>query len=343
MNESTLINTRLGLRIDWVKKLMAHLRVADWEACTHAVAEYQLSNHLLPSGIIDAPTRLSLIRTFPDLSIQTIGLFRAPDCILDSSQPEDAQYLRIKEILLSHNHFVAELENAAQILAIRGVRLHDNGWYRTDSALRFASSPYGSRTHFSSDKPNYFDSLFAVTWREHSQRHVRLFPGTVNPNDIWPQGTAHLCMGQYFFKIGRHRTRNPDHVQSVLDHHGIWPDEWFCDISPDSVQYLALEGTSPIEIVRSHDNALDISEEDIQRAEAAIARREPTYVDEHLIKINIHTCAADHASSLGCQNISPDYYQDFMDTLLQVQNRQIVQYGFALDIPYSLIDGSFIE
>ena len=65
-------------------------------------------------------------------------------------------------------------------------------------------------------------------------------------------------------------------------------------------------------------------------------------MDAYKIKINIHTCAFNHASSLGCQNILPQYYTDFIQTLERLANRQRETMGFALDIMYSLIDASCI-
>ena len=343
--ESACRNIQLGLRPDWIHRLCFHFQVTpmDFVACAEKVAKYQGDNRLRMSGFIDAPTRLSLIRDFPELAIQIIGPNTHPRRLIDTSQTESAQYDRITEYLLSMHHLVLSDTDCIQIVGIRGLESKRDGWYQTDSADRFQHQPYGRRDHFTAAKDNYDDTLICLIWKENNVPHVQYFCGISSPNAIWPNGTAHLCPGQYYYKLGRHRTRERDHIRAVLDTQILWPNDWIYDVTPDSVQYIALESASPIEVIRSHDRSLDLSPEDIETAERAIASRQPDYTNENLIKINIHTCAHNHASSLGCQNIKPTDYYDFIQTLLRITNIQKQYFGFAPDIPYSLIDASFLN
>lgn len=343
--ESTYQNLSLGLKIDWLNKLCHHMDVpfGDLISCTEKIFDYQNDKGLPASGIIDAQTRLSLIEEFTDLAIQIIGPNTASRLIIDTTQTESGQYHRLTEILSDHNHLVLSERDCIQIVAIRGLKREQNGWYQTNSADQFTKSPYGTRDHFSSAKQDYDDTLICLVWREDNIPHIQYFQGISNPCSIWPSGTSHLCTGQYGYKMGRHRTREPDHIKAVLEFQTFWPQDWLYDVTPDSVQYIALESTSPIEVIRSHDNSLDISDDDIQTAEIAIAERRPNYTNENYIKINIHTCAVDHASSLGCQNIKPVDYYDFIQTLLRVTEKTKSQHGFPLNILYSLMDASFLK
>ena len=344
LTESTYQNLSLGLKIDWFNRLCHHLEIpaGDYSACTEKIFDYQHDRNLPASGIIDATTRLSLIKDFSDLGIQTIGPNTATRLVIDTTQTESSQYHRLTDILSEQFHLVMSAPDCIQILAIRGLESDSDGWHQTESAAQFLKKTYGTRDHFSSAKQNYDDTMICLLWREDDVPHVQYFRGISNPCSIWPSGTAHLCTGQYCYKIGRHRTRETDHIKSVLECQAFWPRDWIYDVTPDSVQYVALEGTSPIEVIRSHGDSLDISEDDIQTAEIAIAERRPDYTNENYIKINIHTCAIDHASSLGCQNIKPYDYDDFIQTLLRVTNKTKMAHGFALNILYSLIDASYL-
>ena len=334
----------LDLRYDWMRRLEHIYSVAqfDYLSLASRLLEFQYKKNLPPTAIPDAPTRLALVRDYSELGIVLVGKMLEPRCILDTKLPADAQYEALCEILRHQFHYIVRKECVPQIVAIRGVALEDGRWNQTLEAKAFATSEFGHRLHFSADKPNYADALMAVIWREDGEYHVETYPGVVNPNAIWPEGTAHLCCGQYRFKVGRHRTFDPDHIEAVQRLREIWPNEWIYSETPESIQYIALEGTSSIEVVRSHCDFLDISPDDILAAETAIAHRDPRFVDAQKIKINIHTCAWEHASSLGCQNILPQYYTDFMHTLVRLSERQRETMGFALDIPYSLIDASCI-
>ena len=337
-------NLRLGLRPDWFQKLAKYLNfdVLNPILASQKISEYQHDKNLSGSGFIDAPTRLALVNDCPSLGIRLIGTNTQERLILEDAQTEAGQYLRLTEILGNLEHLVMDMPWGMQILAIRGAKQTLRGWFQTDSASNFLTQNFGAREHFSSAKIGYADSMIALMWQENRERHVRLFKGCVSPNGVWPNGTAHLCDGQYFFRIGRHRTRDKDHMDAVFEKSLTWPESWVYDRTPDSVQYLALEGTSPIEIVRSHGEFLDISREDVDLAERAIAERWLNYVDTQTIKINIHTCALNHASSLGCQNILPGEYLEFMEIICRISELQRAEYGYCLDIPYSLTDASFV-
>lgn len=336
---------RQPLRYDWRKKLARCLGIYSENAAetVRGIVLYQGDCGLERSGFVDYNTRLRLIEDFPILRLQSVGNMLDERCIADESQSEHAIYDGLKEILLLHDSVVFEEDDCPQILSIRGVERRGCGWFRTESAKNFLQSSYGMRTHFSSNKRKYADTLTAVMWHDGGVSRVRLFCGVSNPNSVWPYGTAHLANGQYFYRIGRHRTRERGHIESVLDASRNWPEGWVFDVASDSVQYIALEGTSSIEVIRSHGESLDLSEDDYRNAEIGIAHAEPVYVDVQRIKINIHTCAEGHASSLGCQNILPNDYAEFMSILTSCRERQIERYGCEVEIPYTLCDASYIE
>ena len=334
---------RQGLCLDWIRRLRHSLHADDEASCAQKLCEFQGDNGLEITGFVDAATRLALIDSFPELRIQLIGNHLQPRCLFENTLSDGAVYDRCEAILMSRHAWVMPLDEGLQILAVRGVQKTSEGWFRTSTARDFAETPYGSRVHFSAARPDYADAMIAVLWRTSGRKNVRLFCGNVNPCAIWPHGTAHLNHGQYFYKIGRHRTREPAHIDAVLQMAEKWPENWIYDRTEDSVQYIALEGTSDIEVIRSHGESLDISDEDVRNAEMAIAHRDLTYVDALRIKINIHTCAFNRASSLGCQNILPQDYADFMQLLLDAAERQIRRYGFALEIPYTIVDASMNE
>ncbi len=334
----------LDLRYDWMRRLEHIFSVDQFDYLTLAsrLLEFQYKKNLPPTAIPDASTRLALVRDYPELAITMVGRYLEPRRIIQTTRSAESQYEVLSGILRTLGHRIVRKESVPQIVGIRGVAQMDDGWYQTGSAKQFAASEYGHRLHFCSDKPDYADALMAVMWLENCEYHVEIYPGVVNPNGIWPEGTAHLCSGQYRFRLGRHRTFDPDHIAAVQQLRQNWPSEWVYDETANSIQYIALEGCSPIEVVRSHADSLDISPQDIEAAEIAIAHRDPRFVDEHKIKINIHTCAFGHASSLGCQNVLPQYYTDFIQTLVRLADRQRESIGYALDLMYSLIDASSI-
>jgi hypothetical protein len=201
---------------------------------------------------------------------------------------------------------------------------------------------FGKRSHFSSDKTPCFDTVFVLFWKD-SQKHARVFEGTSNPNMIWPEGTAHLCDGQYTFRLGRHRTSGRPHIDAVLTHCSNWPEEWVFERGETFVRYIAVEGVSPVNVIRSHDDLLDLSEEDIHRAERAFAEYDPKFTDTQRIKINIHTCPLTTPSSLGCQNIRPDQYADWISQIAWLEERSREVYGVSSETWYTLLDASKIE
>ena len=336
-----------GLRWDWCRKLERCLDIPylNYQIWPNKLKEFQSGFGLEPTGFVDGPTRLKLANSFPILGIELIGTKLNPRCLIQTAQTERMIAYIIEDILVSQDSYIPDIDYAPVILAIRGVELGASGWCQTASARAFASQSYGYRTHFSADKTNYNDALFAIHWYESGKARVRLFMGSVNPNAIWPHGTAHLANGTYLYRIGKHRTREKDHIEAVLEKikTQAWPSEWLYERTDDSVQYIALESASQIEVIRSHGDSLDISTEDLQHSLLAIASRAATYVDAQRIKINIHSCALDHASSLGCQNILPEDYAHFMGVLVRLQKKQRQKYGVELDIPYCLTDASMID
>lgn len=343
LSDAAHINANLGVKIDWWRRLDAALSLdsSHFFHRTEALQVYQRHHHLPANGILTAQTRLSLIRDFPILRIPCIGPHLQTRSILSEKISESTQYDVLADYASSQFARLSSLDSVPNLIAIRGVSRKKNEWFQTDSAALFASSPFGSRSHFSSHKPDFADALLALLWRQNHVKHVRLFPCVVNPQAIWQHGTAHLNIGQYQYKLGKHRTRDIEHMHAAR---AIAPhiQNFIIDDTNDSVQYIALEGTSPIEIIRSSGTSLDISQEDIERAEIAIAKRQPDFVDHCHIKINIHTCAFSRASSLGCQNILPGDYPEFIQTLLDLRVAQIDLYGFPIDFSYILIDASFL-
>ena len=339
-----MLNT--GLRWDWCRKLEKCLDIPplNYLFWPTKIKEFQAAFQLKTTGFIDAPTRLKLAENYYLLDMELLGPYLTPRCILHSDQTDQNLAYCVENMLVSQEAYIPDIDYAPVILAVRGVEQHQRGWCQTDSAMNFASEPYGKRTHFSSDKEKYNDAMFAVYWRENGSPCVRIFMGCVNPNHIWPQGTAHLAHGTYLYRIGKHRTHEKEHIQAVLEmvQNKSWPSEWIFERTKDSVQYLALESVSQIEVIRSHGDSLDISTEDVEHALFAIASRAPNYVDAQRIKINIHSCAFECASSLGCQNILPQDYPEFMGALLRLQKKQRQKYGLELPIPYCLADASMI-
>lgn len=343
LSDAAHINANLGVKIDWWRRLDAAFRLdsSHFFSRTEALQIYQRRHHLPANGILTAQTRLSLIRAFPDLRITCIGPHLQTRSLLSDRLSASEQYDVLSDYASSQFAQLSTLDCVPNLIAIRGVSRKHNAWFQTESAALFAASPFGSRSHFSSHKPDFADSLLAVLWRQNNAKHVRLFPCVVNPQAIWSHGTAHLNTGQYAYKIGKHRTRDIEHMRAAraIAHH---IQNFIIDDTNDSVQYIALEGTSPIEVIRSSGNSLDLSPNDIERAEIAIAQRQPAFVDHLHIKINIHTCAASRASSLGCQNILPSDYPEFIQTLLDLRAAQIDLYGFPINFPYILLDASFL-
>lgn len=345
------VQSRLGLRVDWMRRLGRLLSSfqgdnRDWssgEALARRIAEFECAVGRAPTGIVTASTRLALLERFDSLRVQWIGPELAPHEIL-SWQTESALYDFFRDNVERLDGVWMERDCGVQLVGLRGVRMEGRSLRRTESARRFSESPYGSRPHLSSAKSDYFDSVMGVFWREAGVKHGRLFRCVVNPASIWPEGTAHLNNGQYAFCLGRHRTRDGAHMDAVRRYvNTTWEKSWIFDDAGDSVQYLALVGISPIEVVRSSASSLDVSEDDIARAERAFAERLPEFVDEHKIRINIHSCAENEPSSLGCQNIAPEDYAEFMSIIVRLAERQKKRYGLELPIEYYLTDGSWFN
>lgn len=349
--EAAQIQQRLGLRIDWMRRLGRLLSesfgrkcdVASGAGLARAIAEFECEMGIEPTGIVARATRKALIAQFESLGVRWIGP-NLESGVLFSWQTEATLYERYCENVERLDGAWMRRDYALQLVGLRGVRLRSRCLERTDSAMRFAQSAYGDRQHLSADKPDYFDSAMGLFWVENGVKHAQLYRCVVNPASVWAQGTAHLNNGQYAYGVGRHRTRDSAHIDAVRRYADIsWDKSWIYDDSGDSVQYIALVGTSPIEVVRSTGASLDVSDADIARAESAFADRTPEYVDAQKIRINIHSCAENKPSSLGCQNIAPEDYASLMSTILRLTELQRRRYGFELPIEYFLSDGSWFE
>lgn len=339
---SEQMNALLSIKYDWWQNLDAILPGNG--SRSEKIADFQRTHGLDATGFLSAQTRIKLVACHPQtLGIRLIGPKICPRLLLDGRQTPQAHFDKIVSWIVGRRGYFSGLEYHPHIFALRGAHWNGHDICQTESAAQFMREPYGMRAHFSSKKHDYADSVFCVIWLEAGEKRAVFFRGVVNPCDIWPHGTAHLCDGQYFYRIGRHRTRQGAHMEAVRKCLDLWPKDWIFDNRPESIQYIALEGTSPIEVVRSHGECLDISDGDLDRAEIEIARQNPAYVDTQQIKINIHTCAFTEASSLGCQNILPQDYAHWMQILTRLSQLQHRVYGFALNIPYLLCDASWID
>lgn len=334
------LNRRLPVRLDWWRKLAKCLDADPQTArslCTK-LDDYSQSHRLASSGLLTPELRLQLIRDFPTLRLQLIGP-QTHERLLIGLHSEAQIYDACEEIVRANDGSTFVTPFVPQLLAIRGAYLKNNEIWQSASAGQFATQNYGFRTHFSSAKTPFCDSVFVLFWRG-PEKHAICFEGTVNPNSIWSAGTAHLCDGQYTFRLGKHRTYSRAHIDGVLSACPNWPDEWIYESDDEHVRYIALEGTSPVTVVRSHGDSLDIDETDLDRAENQIASFDPTFTDCNRIKINIHTCPLDCASSLGCQNIRLDQYREFIQTIFQLESASKAQFGYAFETWYTLVDAS---
>lgn len=347
--ESSYIQEQLGIKCDWMNRVSHCMQRSgitssvprDGVELARAIANFEGEMGLMETGIIGAKTRMALIEHFPGLRIQFVGTFLEPKILLNNAS-ESEVYFYFKNIVRSQFGTWCEHECVPFLVGLRGVHWDGVRLKRTESAKVFASSVYGAREHLRSNKADYFDSVIGVFWRESGACHACIFSAVVNPASVWSGGTAHLNNGQYTYRIGRHRTREPEHMAAIRRYALEWDKSWIFEDTGDSVQYIALVGTRPIEVVRSSGSSLDLSLEDIARAELAIAERRETYVNGETIRINIHSCAEKHASSLGCQNIAPWDYRAFMSLLLRLADGQRRLYGCELPISYFLTDSSFI-
>lgn len=339
VHEVAHLNARLPLRPDWRRALCRIAANADDNGLARFLAEFAQSHAIGGHGLLTPALRRALVRQFPELGIRLLGPHLSPRFLLGTAN-EMCLYDRCEAIVQAHDGLTFATPFVPQILALRGCRLGPSGdIFQTDSAQRFAAMPYGARDHFSSQKNLWCDTIFVLFWRD-PQKHARIFEGTSNPNSVWPEGTAHLCDGQYTFRLGRHRTFSRPHIDAVLERREIWPSEWIFEHDEEHVRYIALEGVSPVHVVRGSGEALDLSEEDILRAETGFSEFDPKYTDTQRIKINIHTCPADAASSLGCQNIHPDQYADFIARLTRLEASSRQAYGFVAETWYMLLDAS---
>lgn len=339
-SEVWALNRRLPVRVDWWRKLARVLGVCaeDGMELTRRLASFAEKQRVSGDGLLTPELHRELIRVYPELGIRLIGEHLERRLLLDATS-EIALYDACIDVVRRADGYVFETPYVPQLLAIRGCERRGAEIWQTDSAARFCASPYGVRDHFSSAKTPFLDTIMVLFWRD-SAKHARVFDAASNPNFIWNDGTAHLCDGQYTFRLGRHRTYNRAHIDAVVCASQQWPCEWVYELDDEHVRYIALEGTSAVNVVRSSGTSLDISEEDVCRAEDGIGAFEAKYVDQLKIKINIHTCPLGEASSLGCQNIANDEYGEFIRLLTEIERGGCERAGYALELWYTLIDAS---
>ncbi len=338
-----ILNDRLPISLDWWRKLARALNANDTPSLVKALTVFAGDHGLTCGSLMTPELRQKLIENFDSLQLKLIGPHLEQRCLLNGTS-ESTLFDRCIEIVREANGAVFDMPFVPQVLAIRGVRRDGQTLWQTDSAAYFAAESYGQRTHFSSAKQPFLDSAVILFWRNESgEKHALIFDATVNPNMIWPEGTAHLCDGQYTFKLGRHRTYSRPHIDAVVQAAQNWPSNWIYELDDAHVRYIALEGTSPIHVIRSSGDSLDLSQDDITCAERAIAHYDKRFVDCMHIKINIHTCPQNAASSLGCQNIAIDQYGCFIDTISSLETAAIARFGHPFETWYSLIDASKIN
>ena len=340
MSEILALNRRLPVRLDWWRRVSRVLgaRHEDGLALTRSLASFADKQRVCGNGLLTSELHRKLIVAYPELGIRLIGEHLERRLLLDATL-ESALYDACIDVVRRADGYVFHAPYVPQILAIRGCERRGSEIWQSDSAARFCASPYGSRDHFSSAKTPFLDTIMILFWRDSAKR-ARVFDAVSNPNFVWNEGTAHLCDGQYTFRLGRHRTYNRAHIDAVVSASQNWPVEWIYELDDEHVRYIALEGTSPVNVVRSTGTSLDISEEDVRRAEDGIGAFEAKYVDQLKIKINIHTCPLGEASSLGCQNIANDEYGEFMRLLREIERGGFERAGYASEVWYTLIDAS---
>ena len=341
-------------RIDWVRKLrqVFHLSEHTWhfdESLVSAIFRFQSGHDLIPSGIIDEKTHERLENTFSVLYEPLIGEHTSSRCLFSTQMPVETRFEMYRSVIENVGGWFCGKPGAVALLGIRGMQIkpkedHIEFW-QTDSARNYLQT--GRKyPHFSSQKPDPFDSLMVALWTTREgdaiQLHLKETMGTVNPNRCWPAGTAHLRDGQYLYHVGTHGTRLSDIHGQAISRTLESPDNnplnaFVCD---EFIRYDALRASRKIEIWRdsASENDLNIGENAESFSRQQIFERSPAYTDQNQIAINIHTCPPDVPASMGCQNIPLPHYIDWIRQIKDVSAR----YGEP-HILYTLIDSSKLE
>ena len=129
------------------------------------------------------------------------------------------------------------------VVAIRGAYLQGNTVMQSDSAYRYMCYFYGHGTkedgrHFStryqsnSQPGSEFDDIFITLWTESGQYHAQARKGSVDPNEMYAQGTSHLLDNPYTYTLGRHSTTHFDHMKGIIE---------ACKENPSIVDTLNIE------------------------------------------------------------------------------------------------------
>lgn len=176
--------------------------------------------------------------------------------------------------------------------------------------------------------------------------HVTEHRGSVDPQSHWSEsggaaaheGTSHLRDGTYRYRLGHHTTEAAGHIAAV----DRFDDDSDMDVTTGvrggepTRRYRALVPAGRLEVWRDdeHDDDHFPTSAEERASEAAIAARDPRYVDRD-IAINIHSAPDTGPSSQGCQNVPIGAgYEDLIGDVRDSANPQ--------NVYYTLIDASRI-
>jgi len=369
-------NNQQQFRIDWVRKLQKHLGVADAYLSTDGnfdedtvtkLKDYQFQHALDADGKITPLTRRALETEVESLKEPLIGPHRdmTPRLLVDSGLDQEKYEAYRTIILEAGGHFKDDAgenkgKGAINLVAIRGVEMVNGKLFQTASAAEFAQASEGglAHDHFSAKKDNPFDDIIVSLRKDVDDEGKVTYlvserMGSVDPNEVWEAGTAHLRDGQYEYGLGSHgtSTEHPSHMKAMdkfdraktrgeaEDEQGpvkVWGNQ-------TSIRYTALNAKRRIEIWREHPspeganepNNLSISDAEEKTSRKAVAHGQPNHVKQDSIDINIHSCSDDEASSQGCQNVPVGQYEEFIKEIDQSTNKN--------NVLYTLVDASKVE
>ncbi|MFA5623445.1 MAG: hypothetical protein WC966_00095 [Bradymonadales bacterium] len=347
LNAALVYNSALGLRMDWKRKLQAVLchNTDAWSIKSiQAIIDFQREHpkQLNANGLLCPKTRLLLEERFPVLAETLLGPNLSARVIakLDSA----SLYNDARATILASSALFWDLPMQAQLLGIRGAKVQ-NGYIVQGQEALMAQRALDAGTasdYFSSYGKGFCDCVILCYLDKNSRPHAKAYNAALSPNIAWPQGTAHLRDGQYFYQLGLHRTREIRHMQAIIEYDALSSQApLIFEQNAESVQYRALNAVSEIEVIRSEAGELALSLIDYERSRRAIAERDPRYTSARAIGINIHSCPESHASSQGCQNIPVPQYGDFIAELDRILKAHPLK-SQAL-IPYTLIEASKIN
>ena len=359
-------------RIDWVGKLQDALgvnRTSDGyfnEDTVNAIADFQADHRLTPDGKIGSGTRRALESAYSILNEKLLGDHLEERILVKSSTPIEARYEYYKSIITKFGGVFNDNAGYMNLLCLRGVDLTGDGdskqLRQTDSAKQYAeyqqqadagkaSGPVP--THFSSSGADGYNDVMISLWADevNGKRvlHVSERKGSADPNENGSMGTAHLRDGQYEFKLDKHGTSG-DHLNAIKDRFGKNRQDGDV-IKVDGNSYTALRANSQIEVIRDQKDKYGKSDRYISQSEYNnsvynIQNRNSNYVDSSVIQLNIHSSGehktdeykGDVTSSLGCQNVPLDQYNEFIK---EIQQRKNGKNGPV--VYYTLVDASKIS